>query len=83
LGDWSNYARFCAALERLYAELSAEDAEFLLTAGLLWALIHAAEDRHVELFPFYKPLGPRSREGWRAAYAHIRGGRDYAPRPVA
>jgi hypothetical protein len=82
-GDWTEYADFCAALERLYAELSPEDADVLLTAGVLWYLIHGAEDSGLELFTLYKPLGPRSREGWRAAYEHTHGGREYIARPGA
>jgi hypothetical protein len=80
---WEEYADFCTALERVYRELSPVDAEQLLTADLLYAMINSAEARRLDLFRFYRPLGPRSREGWRAAYSHIHYGREYVPRPVA
>ena len=38
-----------------------------------------SEEPGLDLFAFYKLLGPRSRERWRAAYAHNHGGRDYVP----
>ena len=78
-GDWSEYPGMVAAMERLYATLSDEASDFLLTVGLLEDLITEAETLGIDIWRLYRPLGPRSRDGWRIAYHYTHNGAEWKP----
>jgi hypothetical protein len=69
-GDESELSWFFAAVDQLYREGDGE-MDDRLTVGLLESLIHAAEDRGVDLVKFDAHIfGVEARAGWEAAYAY-------------
>jgi hypothetical protein len=72
--DESELDGFFGAVDQLYREGDGE-MDDRLTVGLLESLIHAAEDRGVDLARIAVHIvGPEARAGWEAAYAYTHSG---------
>ncbi len=73
-GDESELDRFFGAVDQLYREGDGE-MDDQLTVGLLESLIHAVEDRGVDLARIAVHIvGAEARAGWEAAYAYTHSG---------
>jgi hypothetical protein len=77
-GDQTSLWALIDAFEAVYAT-SDDDLEAVLRIGVLEDLIHAAEERGIDLVRMWLRLGPAGRLGFAEAYRYTHSGRVWEP----